>query len=52
MEGACIYSDKNCWFKHTMNRYDTTNYSQNIEYKEVLGKVFEIVEKPLKNWKN
>ena len=36
-----------CWFKHSIEKYDTTeqNEGEQIEYKEVLGKLFDIVEK-------
>ena len=47
MEGVCQYGDKKCWFKHSIEKYDTTeqNEGEKIEYKEVVGKLFDIVEK-------
>ena len=47
IEGACQYRDKNCWFKHSIEKSYTKeqNEGEKIEYKEAMGKLFDIVEK-------
>ena len=46
-EGACPYGDTKCWFKHNLEKYHTKeqNVGENIEYNEVVKKLFDIVEK-------
>ena len=47
MEGTCQYSDENCWFKHSIEKCDRKEQSEGekIEYNEVVGNLFTIVEK-------
>ena len=47
LEGACQYSDKSCWFKHSIEKYDRKEQTEceKIEFNEVVEKLFGIVEK-------
>ena len=47
MEGVCQYGDKKCWFKHSIEKSYSKeeNEVEKIEYKEVMGKLCDIVDK-------